>query len=240
MNIPNNKLIWLAAHKMKHCHDPIHDYNHVKRVVNYSETIAKSQKLTTSGKQTLLLAAWWHDVGRTVTSKSSLFFMSMFDDIISAIMLFYFAFRNKQLNKVTINAVIILLSKSLLLKWFSHFLLSKQEKKIILQILEDADSLDMLNISRTEQIRKIVNKSPTYASGYKHAINWLLTINKIKMQTIEAKNILIELLQNFIDWILQPEIFEWHEKLFEKKWLNKKIISAKKILNKNILEIELS
>lgn len=240
MNIINNKLIWLAAKKMKHSRDPIHDFSHVKRVVNYSKLIAKTHNLSPTGNNILLLSAWWHDVGRTITSKSSLLFMSMFDDIFSAIMLFYFAFKHKQLNKVTINATIILLSKSLLLKWFSHFLLSKQEKKIILQILEDADSLDMLNINRTEQIRKIVNNYPAYALGYKHAINWLLTINKIKMQTTEAKKILINLLQNFIDWILQPEIFEWHQKIFKKNWIDKKINSAKKILNKNILEVELN
>jgi len=237
MNNSKNVLIGLAIHKMKNSHDPIHDFCHVQRVVNYTKKIVPSHNLSDANENILYLATWWHDVGRTITSNPSLIFMTMFDDIISAILLLYFAIKYNKINKITIQAIIVLLSKSYLLKPLFKIILSKN-KKIILNILEDADNLDMLTISRTEQIRIIVNTYPAYAIGYKYAIHWFLHIQKIKMQTLAAKKIVIELIHQFIKWLQQPEIFKWHQNIFSTKWINNNITLAKKIHKKIILEIK--
>lgn len=240
MTKPKPTLIGRAIYKMKHCQDPLHNLAHVRRVVEYVKTIAQSHKLTPHQYETLLLATWWHDVGRTVTSRSSLVFMSMFDDILSGLMLFYFAITKGLFNKTVLHAVLILFAKSMILHPFFRAILITDQQRLILNILTDADNLDMLNIDRSEQIRQMVNKHPAYAFGYKCAISWFLKSSKIKMKTEAAKRMLIELMKRFISWIRQPEIFHWHERLFSKQWVEKRLSFANKKLQILMLELEAS
>ena len=69
------QLISIAEKKMEFSKDPLHDLEHVKRVVNMVQTLGKELDVSEKHIQALTLAAWWHDVGRTVTTRPSMLFM---------------------------------------------------------------------------------------------------------------------------------------------------------------------
>ena len=92
-------IIDIAKLKMMHSKDPIHDYDHVARVVSLCNQIGTDMSISESDAKTLEIAAWWHDTARTITSGSSFIFLSLVDDLLSASLLLFHAFRTKNLSK---------------------------------------------------------------------------------------------------------------------------------------------
>ena len=63
----NKKLIDIAIEKIKVCeNDPLHFIGHTIDVVNYVKELLKE---ILANKEICIIAAYWHDVGRTVTDK---------------------------------------------------------------------------------------------------------------------------------------------------------------------------
>lgn len=63
----NKKLIDIAIEKIKVCeNDPLHFIGHTIDVVNYVKELLEK---TPANKEICIIAAYWHDVGRTVTDK---------------------------------------------------------------------------------------------------------------------------------------------------------------------------
>lgn len=225
------KLILVAQMKMKKSHDPIHDFAHVKRVSEYCATIAKEYHFTPKQEEALILAAWWHDVGRTIPKRPSLFFMSLIDDTISALMLWMYTIRYGLFGSVAGMATRLIFCKSFGTGTLFTRTLLRKKNRILFEILEDADTLDMLHVERTEQLRKLVDSSWTYQFGYKMAIRWFFATKQIQLRTNGAKKILIQLLRSLLTWIQQKEIFLWHTTLFPREWLDVKIKEAKIFLS---------
>ncbi len=226
------KIISVGQEKMKKSCDPVHDFAHAKRVAAYCATIAKEYKLTSKQEEALILAAWWHDMGRTITTRPSLFFMSLIDDTISAIMLWIYTIRYGLFGSVVGMSTRLIFCKSFGTGTILTKILLKKQNRILLKILEDADTLDMLHVERTEQLRILVEKSWAYRCGYKMAIRWFFVTNQIHLHTEGAKKILIQLLTSFIAWIEQQDIFLWHTTFFSREWLTEKIHETKKFLQR--------
>lgn len=220
------QLISIAKQKMRKSKDPVHDYAHVERVVSYCETIAKNYSLTEKQHQALILAAWWHDVGRTIPKRPSLFFMSLIDDTMSALMLWGYTIRFGLFGSVAGMATRIIFCKSFGTGALFTQLLLKKKNRILFEIVEDADTLDMLHVERTEQLRKLVERSRFYRFGYKMAIRWFFATKQIQLRTEGAKKILIQLLQSFLIWVKQKEIFTWHTKFFSEQWIRERMHEA--------------
>lgn len=221
------KLIQVAQDKMKKSRDPIHDFAHVKRVSEYCTAIAKGYNLTPKQEEALILAAWWHDMGRTIPKRPSLFFMSLIDDTISALMLWMHTIRYGLFGSVAGMATRLIFCKSFGTGTLFTKILLRKKNRILFEILEDADTLDMLHIERTEQLRKLVDASWTYRFGYKMAIRWFFATKQIHLRTQGAKKILIQLLRSLLTWIQQQEIFLWHTTFFSREWLVIKIKEAR-------------
>ena len=63
----NKKLIDIAIEKMKVCeNDPLHFIGHTIDVVNYVKELLEE---IPANKEICIIAAYWHDVGRSVTDK---------------------------------------------------------------------------------------------------------------------------------------------------------------------------
>lgn len=59
----NNKLIKIAIEKMKTIQDPEHSLGHTLDVVDYANELLK---YINARKDVVIIAAYWHDVGRTI------------------------------------------------------------------------------------------------------------------------------------------------------------------------------
>ena len=215
---------------MKKSRDPVHDLDHVTRVAGYCETIAKNYILTEKQKQALILAAWWHDVSRTIPKRPSLFFMSLIDDTLSALMLWMYTIRFGLFGSVAGMSTRLIFCKSFGTGTLFTRLLLRKKNRILFEILEDADTLDMLHVERTKQLLKLVETSALYRFGYKMAIHWFFATKQINLKTEEAKKILIQLLRSFLIWVKQKDIFLWHEKFFSRHWITERIRDAEVFL----------
>lgn len=229
MNKKITQLTITAKQKMANSQDPIHDLNHVVRVVKYTKHICKEYKLKEKQKQALVLAAWWHDIGRTITKNPSLIWMPFFDDIISALILIKTSLFVHSFWMVSLSTRLILCKSLGTGAFFTKILLRKKDR-ILLDILKDADKLDILNPERSEKIHLLVEQSTLYYLGYKTMVWWFLNTRQLKLKTQAAKEYLKTLFYNFLSWFRQTEIYNWHINQFGIVWVQKNIIRTEKFL----------
>jgi hypothetical protein len=222
-------LIRKAHQIMKKSQDPIHDTKHVYRVVKYTKKFGKEMHLSEEQQQALILAAWWHDTGRTVTKNPSILLMPFVDDIISAIMLWRETVRCRLFGKVVGMATRMIFCKSMGTGKILSKILMRKENRIMIDILKDADTLDMLSIERTKQIYKLVNSHWVYSYGYQITIWWLLSSKHLQVKTQVAKKQLLILLDLFVTWIKKQHIFDWHVTQFGITWTTEQIKKSEQL-----------
>lgn len=220
-------LITRAHAIMKRSHDPIHDIDHVKRVVSYAQNLAKKMHLNQAQYEALILAAWWHDAGRTITKRPSIVWMPFVDDFISALMLWRETIRCRMFGKVVGMATRMIFCKSMGTGKILSKIFMRKKNRFMIDLLQDADTLDILSIERTERIYDLANTSTLYTYGYKLAIWWFLSKNQLQVKTQAAKEILQDLLKVFLTWIQKQHIFDWHVTKFGSIWTYKQITKAK-------------
>lgn len=220
------QLIQEAREKMKSCQDPYHDLSHVERVVAHTKEIARHYDLTQNQREALELAAWWHDVGRTVTKRPSFVMLTLIDDTISALMLWWSTIRRGMFGEVVGLSTRIIFSKSMTAGFLGRPFLMKKNR-ILVEILTDADKLDIINEHRAVQLFPIVESSMLYASGYKLGAWWLFARNHIQLSTEEAKQIFKILLKQFISWLEESQIYSWHVTHTGKPFIDKQIFALK-------------
>jgi hypothetical protein len=216
-----NKLIYRAKRRMKNSRDPIHDLNHVKRVVGYVKEFYKEVNLTEVQKQALILAAWWHDAARTITKNPSFLWMCAIDDTASSLMLWFETVRCGLFGPSVGLATRIILCKSLGTgAIFTRFLFRKKDR-ILIDLISDADAVDMLHQERAANMMKLVEESKFYYFGYKITIWWCVKTSELKVKTECARKKIEVMLKAFLDWIRNECIMDWHIKTFGKKWVDK-------------------
>lgn len=215
------QLIRLAKRRMRQSSDPIHDIGHARRVARYAAFIGQSCALSSEEQTILEIAAWWHDVGRTVTKKPSFVWMIFLDDIISAFWLAWSAKRIHGFDQTCRRAVYILLGHSFGTgKLLTRLLLDRRDRQL-LTIIEDADKLDVLCVERLESIRALMDDSHGYSFGYRILSWYSFTSRHLQMQTDQGRKFFYEVLQEFSAWINQPNIANWHTEQFGEVWAEK-------------------
>lgn len=219
MNDPRiQKLTEIAIEYMSCSQDPIHDLEHVTRVVGHVTKLARDYKLDEKQTQALILASWWHDAARALTKRPSLVIMPFIDDLISAMMLWYFTIKVGMFGSVPGMATRMIFCKSFGAgKILSRFLMTKKNRFMI-DILDDADTLDLLHIERTKQVHLLVDESVMYRLGYKMMIWWFLSIETLETKTELAKVYLLDMCMEFEAWMSSKEVFDWHAKHFGTQW----------------------
>lgn len=225
-----NKLIFIAKNKMKKSHDPVHDLGHILRVVDYVKKFSAGMQLTHTQRQAIILAAWWHDISRTITKSPSLFWMTMVDDTISALMLWFFTIRCGLFGAAVGMATRIILCKSMGTGTIFTKLLFNKKNRILVDIVADADCVDMLNQERTAVIMKLAESSRLYRFGYKMVIWWIVKTTELHVKTEIARQYLKEMLKSFIAWVKEKTVLEWHIKQFGIKWVEKTLTQVGELL----------
>jgi len=224
------RLIYIAKHKMKNSNDPIHDLGHVSRVVNYTKLFIRDTNLSHTQKQSLILAAWWHDVARTVTKNPSFIWMPLVDDTISAIMLWISTVRCGLFGAHVGIAMRIILCKSFGTRAIFTRILFKKRNRILADILGDADTVDMLYQERAKAMMGLAETSKFYLFGYRAIIWWSLKTAELHVKTEKARECLVEMLKMFINWVKEGAIYEWHVQQFGAKWVTKTIKQVENLL----------
>jgi len=215
-----NELIDQAKQYMLNSKDPLHDITHVERVVKFTEKLSGDFKLTKTEKEALLLAAWWHDVGRTVVKKTSFLWMAACDDIMSAFILLKTAKKYNIQNKVTRRAASLLFLKALGNNESTKKVTPKKTR-LLLYILRDADDLDLFNIKRYIIICNLTETSKFYYWAYRTIVWWSFHTRKLQMKTQTARKYLEQLVRQLLEWVKQKTIYNWHVYYFGKEWAEK-------------------
>lgn len=224
------KLVSIAKDKMRKSCDPVHDFAHVQRVAKRVSQYAKTENLTKQQTDALILAAWWHDVGRTSIKRPSIMIMAFFDDLISAVMLWRTTIRlNIFGNVVGMATRIIFCNSTSVGKPLTRILLQKKNR-ILADMLSDADTLDVLDINRIKTIHVLANSSFIYSFGYKMSIWFYLTNKTLTAKTNRAKKELLAMLKTFVLWIRQHDIYQWHVKQFGRHWIDKRLAEAETLI----------
>lgn len=225
-------LIAKAKERMALSTDPIHDLSHVTRVAAVCTSLAKDMVFSASETSALVLAAWWHDAGRTITKNPSFIWMMFFDDFFSAFMLFCAACRVRLLNPITGKAIRIILCQSFGSgKLFAHFLL-RWRTRLLLDVLVDADNLDILYIQRIEIAITLARGSRWYRHAYRILVWWNLCTAQMVMRTRAAQTYLRRVLQELLVWMQHPRVREWHEQLFGNVWCERTILRINLFLSR--------
>lgn len=226
------QLISIAEERMMRSNDAIHNHAHAKRVAEYAKDISDSLTLDQNQQQALLLAAWWHDVGRTITKKPSVVIMRCIDDGVSAFLLYKESLKVKEFSPIISIAIRVMLCKNIGAGRIITRVILPKRHRIVLHILKDADALDVLQIERVEQLRLMAEQSKLNQKKYKLAVWWFLHSKEFDFKTETAKNYFQDTLDEFMKWLQKKEIFEWHTDTFGVKWLEKSMLRAEKVVEK--------
>lgn len=220
------RLIDVAKHQMANSTDPLHDLSHVKRVVKHTRQIASHYQLTKMQKQALTLAAWWHDMSRTTTKRTSLIWMPLMDDILSAWMLWMWTIRCGLFGSIVGLSTRMIICKSLGTgAFFTRFLLRKKNR-ILVDILKDADILDVVHVERAKVIFSLVDSSTVYRFGYRIIVWWALKTKSLSFRTKEADQYFRTLFKQLLTWIVDSGCYDWHQELFGSSWTKRNMSRA--------------
>ncbi|HCM53756.1 MAG TPA: hypothetical protein DIS59_02285 [Candidatus Magasanikbacteria bacterium] len=202
-------------------HDPLHDHRHAERVADYAVAIATELNITKASHiDALRLSAWWHDISRVMTEKPSFLLMPFIDDTLSAVILAWTALKSGKWNRTVWLASRTILAKSVGTgKLFARMFLTKR-MRLLLDILQDADTVDTLASERTRIIRELVESSRAYHYAYRVMVWWFVSTAFLEVKTNAAKAQLMIVLQEFMVWVHQEKIMKWHTDRYGQEWID--------------------
>jgi hypothetical protein len=227
------KFIARAQKIMKGTHDPIHDFDHSHRVAGYVRILAQELNLQSEQRDALVIAAWWHDASRTLTKKPSMVWMACVDDLLSSLMLTWEIIRLGAFRSPASMAARLILCKSLGTGAVLTKIFIRRRNRILVDVIKDADMLDILTTERLVKIIPLVESSRLYHLSYRTMLRWLMSrTSYLKMKTAAARKYAIRLLRALIDWVQQEAIFAWHVAEFGLGWSRRLIRRGERLLRK--------
>ncbi len=212
------KLIAHAKDTMNESTDPIHGLSHVERVVVSVKNICTDMNIQGQQKDALILATYWHDISRTITKYPSVVWMIFLDDLISAFILLKSCCRIWSFGYVQNTAIKIIFCKSIGTGKILTKLLLRKKDRVLLDILKDADMLDVVHVERVQNMMPLGDLSKIYLFGYKKLIDYNLKPKHVKFKTRVAIQQFEESIKQLIDFLQKPEVLSWHIKQFGKEW----------------------
>lgn len=225
-----NLLTKMAEKRMAASRDPIHDLDHAKRVAQNTEAIATSLSCSPDQLAALRLAAWWHDAARTITKRPSIVWMPFVDDMLSAWILWLKTIRYGLFGSVAGLAVRLILCKSLGTGAIFTRIFLLKKNRILVDILKDADALDVVSVERAKRTLIMIQDSRMYHLGYRMMLWWFMSTKQLHMKTAIARDYLIERVKELIAWYKETIILHWHIEHFGELWVEKTIIRAELLI----------
>lgn len=230
------QLVEEAQKQMTHSFDPLHDLRHVKRVVENTKKISQNIKLSQKERDALELSAWWHDTSRAISNRPSMLWMALFDDNFSAFALLFYAIRYRVINSVVMKSFVILMCSGIVTGKFFTKIFANKRTRLVLDLLKDADMMDVLNIQRFYEASHLAKLSKNNLRKFRTLIWINLHTDILEMKTSEARVCIEETIKNFIDWLSQAEIYLWHVENFGQEWLEKTMTQLEYRLN-NVIKL---
>lgn len=221
MDTKIQQLIAQARAYMACSADPVHDLCHAERVVCYIEEMSDELCLNDAERAALVLAGWWHDVARTLTKRPSVIWMLFVDDLISALMLWRETIRYSLFGSVAGMSTRLIFCKSLGTGKLLTRLLLRRRTRVLLDILKDADTLDVLHVERIKIAWQLVEKSYLYTLGYRFLVWHNFTTRIFHMRTNTAQKRMIHMFQDIHQLINLPQVQTWHIQQFGCVWAAK-------------------
>lgn len=223
-------LIHAARKRMRRSNDPVHDVGHAERTAHYMERLCKETGVNEEHTKALIIAAWWHDVSRTMTDKPSFLLMPFVDDLFSAVMLWWHSVKSKSLSRTTALAVCLIACKSMGTGALLTKLLIRKRYRVLVDLLEDADRLDVFTVDRVSKVLALTESSRVYRLGYRIHCRWYCLLRHIQMKTDAARKYVLELLCQFLVWITQPAMVAWHVRQFGQTWAKKSLRRLERVI----------
>lgn len=234
------QLILEAERRMLLSGDQFHDAEHARRVAENVKRLVQDTSFSSTQKQAVILAAWWHDTGRTIIQKPSVIWMRLVDDIISSFLLWKESLKLTEFSSTVSLAIRLIMCKNIGTgKLFIRILLPKKDR-ILLSILKDADTLDTINVERVEQLHQMTENFQISYWKYRFIVWWFLHTKEFQFRTEKAKQSFETSFEEFLTWMKEIKTFEWHKEIFGKKWIEKNIKAGEKMLEKIQNKIKLS
>lgn len=227
-------LIDIAAKRMRGSEDPIHGYHHAAGVAATAEACAKAARLSPSETEALVLAAWWHDVGRTVLRRSSFVFMIFFDDLLSALMLWRETIRLRLFGSVAGVSTRLIFCHSFSTGHLFSWLL-RRRTRFLLTLLTDADKIDILSTARLAKIHTVISNSRLHRVSYRFLAAYILITRHAMVKSEVALPLFLQALRETVNWMRTNAIVQWHEKTFNVQW-TKKIYARMNTIAHELLE----
>lgn len=213
-------LIDIAAKRMRGSEDPIHGYHHAAGVAATAEACAQAAHLTQAETEALVLAAWWHDVGRTVLRRSSFVFMIFFDDLLSALMLWRETVRLRLFGSVAGMSTRLIFCHSFgtgrLFSW-----LLRPRTRFLLTLLTDADKIDILSTARLAKIHQVIAPSRLHRASYRFLAAYILITRHAMVKSEVALPLFLHSLREAVAWMHTTAVVQWHEQTFNAQWTKK-------------------
>jgi len=230
-DIKIQKLSQKARDIMSASIDPIHDLDHINRVLNNAKKIMTSFNLSEKDKQAVELACLWHDTGRTITSKPSFVWMVFFDDMISALLLWKESIKYHLFGGTAGMASRIILCKSLGTGRVFTKIFLRKKTRLLLDIVKDADTLDVIHTERLKKIMLAIESNTMPVITYR-IVSWYATrLKTFKIKTIIARRILKQIIEQMLQWLHKPEIAYLHIRILGEKSCYKLEAKIKNLLN---------
>lgn len=227
------QLILEAEKRMLLSGDQFHDAQHARRVAENVKQLVQDTSLSSTQKQAVILAAWWHDTGRTIIQKPSVIWMRLVDDIISSFLLWKESLKLTEFSSTVSIAIRLIMCKNIGTgKFFIRILLPKKDR-ILLSILKDADTLDTINVERVEQLHHMTENFQISYWKYRFIVWWFLHTKEFQFRTEKAKQSFETSLEEFLTWMKEIKTFEWHKEKFGLKWIEKNIAAGEDLLDKS-------
>ncbi len=229
---PLQQLTNLAKDRMNHSPDPAHDLLHSKRVVANVKHISGELHLKKYQCEALVLAAWWHDVSRTLFKHPSFIWMPLIDDTLSAILLWRNTRHFYDYDKIASLATRLILCKSLGTGAFLTRLILRKKHRLLVGVLRDADVLDTLNVDRMKCLQELVESSGLYHTGYRFLIRWFTNAKHLRTKTDVARAYMVEQMDAFMTWIEDETNIDWHSEQFGDAWVERNLDRGRTLQHK--------
>ncbi len=224
------RLVETAKIIMRKTRDPIHDVGHAERVAQHVEMLGRQFNMSQPQRDALILAAWWHDASRVITSRPSFIIMPLFDDFLSACILWFATIRYGLFGSVAGMSTRLIFCKSLGTGKILTRLLLRKKNRILLDILSDADALDALHVERIKKMLPYIQSSRVYHLGYKVMTWWMLSSQHLQLKTRAARTYLEKMIKEFLTWLHELPVYQWFVEEFGQLWLKKNILRAQQFL----------
>ena len=224
-------LIAEAQSRMRRSTDPAHDLAHAEQVARFATQLADDTGIPPDQKTALILAAWWHDVSRTLTKNPSLIWMPFFDDLLSALLLWFAAIRHGLFGSVAGLSIRLTVCKSLGTGAVLTELLVRRRHRMLIDLLKDADALDVLRLERLQKLMPLVESYRRYYWAYKTLVRWFVSTNYLHMKTQAARVYAIKLMRAFLAWIKDSAAYIWHVAQFGRAWCERMYQRALRLLS---------